>query len=1024
MRPDPRWNATTRPYPRAELIHELVRGQAARRPEAVALVDGADRVTYGELDAASDEYAVVLSEMGVGPGSLVPVVMARSARLVAVLLAVLKRGAAYGALDARWPAGRLAAIARQCGSVLVADDTGGSWPVPAWPVPRTGLAAVAAAARPHDPVAVPGDAPCSVFFTSGTTGTPKGVVSPHRGTVRLFHECDFADFDERTVMPQAAPMPWDAFNLELWSTLMNGGTSVLVHGEHLLPGRLREMVADHGVNTVWLTASLFNLYVDEDPGAFDGVRHVMTGGERLSVPHVRRFLDRHPGVRLTNAYGPVESTIFATTHPITPGDLAAGAQIPIGRPVANTQVHVLDGERICQVGEQGEICITGDGLATEYLGDPAQTARRFVTLFLGGVPTRAYRTGDLGSWSDNGLLHFAGRADRQVKIRGNRIEPAGIERTAEGVPGVHWCAAVPEAEEGSYRRLVLFYRSGDGLEPSQLIGELERRLPGYLVPDEVRRIQHVPLTPTGKLDHAELLRTTRPAAPAADPSPSGDRTCAELAAAYAEVLGVREVPHDVSFFALGGTSLDAMRLCTRVESRFGSAVPTSQLFRTPQVKALAAWLDSPRADLDQDIPDPARVPLLPMQIGFLLKQQLDPDEVSGLCRLAWWLDGTVREQSLADALRDVAARHEALRARYVIDDPPVALAGGRPEPAWQVLPDEPDEDRAWRALDTALVRPLRIEEGEVWRAGLVRARDTGRRLFEVAVHHVAFDEWSQDLLCADLSDAYQARRGRPQPPTLARIAGEHRRRLRHTDLAAQREYWRSALRGLPRLAVPDVPGTPAGASPALTWEITAAELAAWDKAAQGHGTTRFTMLLAAYADALHRVTGQPDFAVGTPVSLRGGRILDQALTCLIDTVCIRLRPGLAEDADDLITQVRNAAGAALAAADVPFSEVVDLVKPVRDGTSNPLYQAMFSLHEAEPVLRLEGCEARFRRPEPAEATCDLVTGVWPHRAGGCLVHVKNRPHQVPAAFAHAVGEELAGTLRAGPSSLRAPLPTG
>jgi hypothetical protein len=293
----------------------------------------------------------------------------------------------------------------------------------------------------------------------------------------------------------------------------------------------------------------------------------------------------------------------------------------------------------------------------------------------------------------------------------------------------------------------------------------------------------------------------------------------------------------------------------------------------------------------------------------------------------------------------------------------------------------------------------------------------------LAVHHIAFDEWSQEVLCTDLSHAYLARLEQERPwadrpaPTLAQVVTEYRRQLLHTDSDAQREYWRSALRGLPRLAVPEMAGTPADASVALSWEITAAELAVWDKAAHAYGTTRFAVLLAAYADALLRVTGQPDLAVGTPVARRGGRILEHALTCLIDTVCIRLRPGLAADAESLITQAQHAAGEALAAADVPFGEVVELVNPARDGTTNPLYQAMFSLHDDEPDLRLAGCTAEFRRAEAAGATVDLVTGVWPNNGGGCSIRVAHRTDRVPATVARAIGEMVTAILRGGPTSL-------
>ncbi|TYB50569.1 amino acid adenylation domain-containing protein [Nonomuraea sp. PA05] len=1033
--PEPAGNAAKAFETRPDVVHERVRAQAARRPRATALIDGAEQVSYGVLDAASDAYAETLRELGIGPGTVVPVLLPRSAHLVAVLLAILKRGAAYAALDERWPDERLSALVRQCGPLLVTRRTATAWPARVWTPPRDALSEVAAAARPHTPITVTEDAACCVFFTSGTTGTPKGVVSPHRGTVRLFQDCAFADFGQDTVMPQAAPLPWDAFNLELWSTLMNGGTSVLVRGEHLLPGELREMVARHGVNTLWLTASLFNLYADEDVAAFTGVRQVMTGGERLSVAHVRRVLDHHPGLRLVNGYGPVESTIFATTHRITAEDCASGGQIPIGRPVAKTRVHVLDGDRPCPVGVQGELCVSGDGLALAYLGDPELTAEKFATVDLDGEPTRLYRTGDLGHRSADGLLHYSGRADRQVKIRGNRIEPAEIERAAGDVPGVTWCAAVPEAHDGAYRRMVLFYRLADGaaLLPGDLSALLRAALPGYLVPDEVCEVRGVPLTSTGKLDQRALLalpqRTAgrRGTAARAD---TAELTGDAVAAVFADVLGMPGVRADLSFFAAGGTSLDAMRLCVRLESRFGTAVPVSQLFRTPDASSLAAWLDAAHAPAQDERIDPERVPLMPMQVGFLIKHLLDPQEVAGLCRLAWWFDEPPDEGALLGALRDVTARHEALRACYVVDETdgqPLALVDAHApavgqEREWLALPAEPDEEHAWRALEAALVHPLAIGDGRVWRAGLVRSADTGRTLLGLAVHHVAFDEWSQSVLCDDLSRAYRVRLGLAEPPAapppaLWQVVAEYRRQRGQADLTAQRAYWRTALGGTPRLRVPAVP--PGENAPASrSWTITAGELAVWDKTARAYGTTRFAVLLAAYADALHRVAGQPDLAIGTPVARRASRTLATALTCLIDTVCVRVRPAAAPDGESLITQVREAAGAALAAADVPFSEVVELVNPVRDGSGTPLYQAMFSLHDQEPVLELGGLAGAFRRPDPAEATCELVTGVWPRQDGGCVVHVARRQDRMPASFAWAAGERLVAILRSGPTALR------
>ncbi|QGV77458.1 amino acid adenylation domain-containing protein [Streptomyces ficellus] len=527
--PEPEPGAASEPG--ASLIHEAVARHAAHRPDAVALVDGDRRVGYAELDAAAEAWAAALLERGAGPGVFVPVVLRRSATLVAALLGVLKTGAAYAALDPDWPAERLRSVAGMLAPrVTVAAEGRDGWadgvlcppaahgllPRDATAAPPTRRGAEGSAARPP----VDGSCPATVFFTSGTTGRPKAVVSGHRATLSLLGGC-FEPFTVtaggpgRPVMPQAAPVSWDGFTLEAWGPLINGGTSVLIDGGYLMPGTLRTLVEREGVDTVWLTASLFHLFVDEDPGCFEGLRHVLTGGERLSVPRVRAFLDRHPSVRLTNGYGPVETCVFATARRVRRSDCDVPSGIPVGEPVPGRRVHLLTGGRPAAPGATAEICVSGDGIALGYLGDAELTARAFPTVTVDGVPTRMYRTGDLGFQDPDGVVHFTGRADRQVKVRGHRVEPEEVEAVVRTVAGVADCAVVPvPGASGGHERLALFYTwapAGDPPPPRAVRRGLAGRLPRHLVPDLVRELAELPLTANGKLDRAALLRTLRPA---------------------------------------------------------------------------------------------------------------------------------------------------------------------------------------------------------------------------------------------------------------------------------------------------------------------------------------------------------------------------------------------------------------------------------------------------------------------------------------------------------------------------------
>ncbi|MBD0420461.1 amino acid adenylation domain-containing protein [Streptomyces sp. TRM S81-3] len=501
----------TAPHPAARRsLHAAVTHQARLRPTALALIHGDERVDYATLDAASDTYAGELAGAGVHPGAVVPVLLPRSPRLVAVLLAVLKCGASYAALDPRWPAPRIHdVVSRLHAPLTVAEqDIPHAWAPPA----ETLRQAAARRIAPPGVTAAPDDA-ATVFFTSGTTGVPKGVLSPHRATTRLFPPdgATFADFGPGRVVLQAAPAPWDAFSLELWGPLTSGGTCAIAPGDHLLPDTLTDLVARAGVDTVWLTSALFNLFVDEDTPdrpCFAGIRQVLTGGERMSPAHAGRFLARHPGTVLINGYGPVESCVFATTHRVTAADCARPDGVPVGVPVPGTTVHILDGDRPAAPGEPGEICLAGDGLALGYLDDAEATAASFTTHLLDGTPLRLYRTGDLGVMDTDGTLHFRGRTDRQVKIAGHRVEPDEIETVARRVPGVRDAAVVPvPAPAGGYERLALFYTSNDRDDPSHpavVRRALAARLPGPLVPRTVRRCASLPTTANGKLDRRAL----------------------------------------------------------------------------------------------------------------------------------------------------------------------------------------------------------------------------------------------------------------------------------------------------------------------------------------------------------------------------------------------------------------------------------------------------------------------------------------------------------------------------------------
>lgn len=1013
---------------RAETMHGLFQWCARRRPGALAVVHGDRQVDYAELDAASDDFAAELEAAGVGPGHRVAVLMPRTAEFVAVLLAVLKRGAAYAAFDPRWPRSRITDLLGRLGAEVLVTDADGPWPGRVVAPSHWDVSEGASRHRRATPVETGPDDISSVFFTSGTTGLPKAVTSPHRATVRLFDDCEFADLGPGTVMPQTAPVPWDGFTLDCWSVLLNGGTSVFLD-EPLLPGTLRDLVARHGVNGAFLTTALFNMLVDEDVHAFDGFSWVITGGERASETRLRRFLDEHPSVALRNVYGPVECTVLATAHRVTHQDCDDPGGIPLGRALNGTRVFVLDDGRPCGTDEVGEILLAGEGLVEGYLGDPELTARKFVDVDVDGTVHRCYRTGDLGHRSRSGVLYFDGRADRQIKIRGHRIEPAEIERTTERITGVTATAVVPVRDaDGRPEALALFYaaRGGTELDEMALRAQLVRRLPEYMLPTRLHRRDALPLVANGKTDFDALERAVRQPGNPAPTDGEAPRTQTEkaIAAQVAGILAMESCPRDTSFFTLGASSLDVARLCARIDGHFGVPIPPSRVFALQTVAAIAEWVDASAVAGPAPGPqDGPAVTLPPHQALYLWEGVDERADIAYVCPMAWWIDGTLHPESLVRAAQDVQERHEALRARYVMRDGPTALLPGDPaDVEFHRLPRQRDDDAATAALREALFRPLSLAAGRVWRCALVESGTSGRWLFGLVVHHVAFDGASEPVVAADLGAAYAARVRNTRPvfaehaATLSQLAAEHSRRCAAADTTAQQAFWDAELAGLPPLDLPQRLRTAALVGPKARAErtVSADELEAWEADARSRGATRLTYAAAAYGLVLSRLSGLRDFGVLVPFSRRDNT-LGAAISCRIDTMCLRLRlPD--EPVPGVLDAVAASTRRALAALDVPFLRAARTV--LASGEMHTILDLPVLMVDDDPQVPLElpGCATDAVRMDTPTTMTQLELRLSSTADGGLRAVATVWTDRLAAVFAEQVVEEFTAVLREGPAA--------
>ncbi len=592
------WNATGREYPRGKRIDELFEAQAVRSAEAVALIDGGERLSYGEVNRRANQVGRYLRERGVRRGSLVGIAMERSVDLIVGILGILKAGGAYVPLDPSYPQERLKYILGDTGAAVILTQQRHMDSLP-----QSGAEVVCLdrdrqeiGAQSGENLGIEGVAEdlAYVMYTSGSTGVPKGVEVPHRGVVRLLFGVDYVRLDAEQRFLHLAPTSFDASTFEIWGSLLHGGQCVLYPGRVPSPFELGELLHKHEINTLWLTASLFNAVIDGAPEALSGVRQLLIGGEALSVPHVRRALALLPQTQIINGYGPTESTTFTCCYSI-PRQLEENlSSIPIGRPIGNTEVYILDSQlHPVPIGVAGELYIGGDGLARGYLNQPELTAEKFIEHpFSEDSQARLYKTGDRVRYLADGNIEFLERLDSQVKIRGYRIELGEIEAVLNEHPGVSQSVVAVREDTPGDKRLVAYVVPNKDVVADQnmLRAHLKSRVPEYMVPWAYVVLDSWPLTANGKVDYPRLpapealLSTDEYVAPIT----VTERRMAEL---WQKLLHVERIGMHDNFFDLGGHSLLATQLVSRFRREYELEIPVSALFRFPTVSELARHLD-------------------------------------------------------------------------------------------------------------------------------------------------------------------------------------------------------------------------------------------------------------------------------------------------------------------------------------------------------------------------------------------------------------------------------------------------
>jgi amino acid adenylation domain-containing protein len=976
------WNDTRVERDEGRCLHDRFEAAAARSPDALALVCAGESLSYGELASRVHRLARHLRSLGVGPEVHVGLLLERGVEAIVSLLAVLEAGGAYVPLDPSHPRERLAFVCRDASLSLVLTRSSLASRLPAREAALVLLDTLDLSSLPAEPLeALARPAHLAyIIYTSGSTGRPKGVLVEHRGVVNVIEvSIERLGLSPASRLLQAASLGFDASVLEIFSALGAGATLVVADRTTLAsPALLSRLLREERITSMAMPPTLLETIPEGD---YPDLSSIIVGGESCPASAVARFA---AGRRFFNVYAPTEGTIYATLMPCSP---ARPEPPPIGRPIANMRAYVLDSHlEPLPTGVVGELCLGGIGVTRGYLHRPALTAERFVPdPFCGAAGARLYRTGDLARLRDDETLEFVGRADRQLKIRGVRIEPGEIESVLSEHPAV--AEAVVEAFED---RLVGYVVAREGARPesASLRRFLAERLPPALLPSHFVVLEAMPLDRNGKIDRRALPAPTSANASEAFAPP---RTPIEqiVAAVFAEVLTVERVGANDDFFERGGHSLLATQVVSRVREALGVELALRALFDSPTVAGLSASVEAalaarrspPLPPITRTLPDGDR-PLSFAQERLWFLEELDPGTTTYVIPVALRLRGTLDRLALERSLREIVRRHEALRTTFaVVEGRPVQRVTGKAEDFALSVTEGIGEADLRRLVGAELCRPFDLERGPLLRASLLALGESDHALVLV-FHHIVADGWSMGVLARELSALYEAFH-HEKPSPLAELS------IQYPDLAVwQRQvlegerleqaiaHFTKRLEGAPAaLELPTDRPRPrrrSGRGAAVAVHVPRDLTQALSRLARREGASLYMALLAAFQGLLSRLCGQEDVVVGVPIANRNRVETEPLVGFFVNTLVVRGELSGDPSFRKLLGRVREEMLEAYAHQDVPFERLVQALEPKRDLSRTPLFQVMFDLQNAPlEAPRLDGLEV-----EPIEIESDTAKFDW------------------------------------------------
>jgi len=961
------FNNTDTDYPKDKSISELFEMQVEKKPDNTALVFRNEKLTYMELNRRANALAALLKEKNVKHGDAVGLMVERSFEMVVGIMAILKAGGAYVPIDHEYPGERINYILEDSNlkiilgqgnllnkfnfdcEVINFDDVELS---------------ISKLDNPN--TAYKGDELAYIMYTSGSTGKPKGTLIKQYSVIRVVKNTNYINIDEKDVLLQLSSYVFDGSVFDIYGALLNGATLVIPEKASILDvEKLGAIIKKEKISVFFTTTALFNSLVDLSIEALQNVRKILFGGERVSLKHTKKALEALGPDKIIHVYGPTESTVYATYHPVN-RIKEESLTVPIGKPLSSTRLYVVgENNKLQPVGISGELCISGDGLASGYLNRKDLTEEKFVK-----NPFEAdsimYRTGDLVKWLPDGVIEFIDRIDQQVKIRGFRIELGEIENALLTINGVkETLVLVKEKEENKY--LCAYYVADNEYSAGFIREELKKTLPGFMIPSYFIRVEKMPLTINGKIDRKKLIGIVEDSSTEVDYEPPGNALEEQLAGIWKDILGVDKIGINKNFFNIGGHSLNAIKVVGRIHKELDIEVPLNVFFGLEDIKELAEYIVSANKKKYKGIEkveEKEYYEISSAQKRIYLVQELEPDSNIYNITEAMEVTGRLDLPRLTEGLKKLIEKQEILRTSFhVVDGVIVQKIHNYSEIDFIIEEIQVDDEKDIDQKVSEFAKPFNLQKAPLLRVGVMTLEEE-RHIIVFDIHHIIADGTSIGIMLKQLADYDKKGEFIPSDIQYKDYAAWQNKLAKADEMKEQEQYWFDIFKDeIPVLNMPIDEKRSSSRSfdgDTVVFKIDSQTTDKLKKIAKESDATLYMVLLAAYTALLSKYTGQEDIIVGSPSAGRNNSDLQNMLGMFVNTLAMRNYPKADKTFKEYLKGVKENTLKAFENQDYQFDELVDKLGITRDTGRNALFDTMLALQNIDEInfvfgdLKLQG----------------------------------------------------------------------